>query len=45
MTALLVLTLHLALITFNVAGCVLIPLGAWRRWQWVHESGGGWRTS
>ena len=32
-----VLALHLAIIAFNVAGCVLIPIGAWRRWRWVRE--------
>lgn len=32
-----VLALHLAIIAFNVAGCVLVPIGAWRRWRWVHE--------
>lgn len=30
MAAIAVLALHLAIIAFNVAGCVLIPLGAWR---------------
>lgn len=37
MAALLVLALHLAIIAFNVAGCVLVPLGAWRCWRWVRE--------
>lgn len=32
-----VLALHLAIIAFNVAGCVLVPIGAWRRWRWVRE--------
>ena len=35
MTALVILVFHLAIIAFNVAGCVLIPIGAWRRWRWV----------
>lgn len=30
-----VLALHLAVIAFNVAGCVLVPIGAWLRWRWV----------
>ena len=37
MAAISVLALHLAIIAFNVAGCVLIPIGAWRRWRWVCE--------
>lgn len=37
MVAISVLVLHLAVIAFNVAGCVLIPLGAWRGWRWVRE--------
>jgi hypothetical protein len=37
MAAISVLALHLAIIVFNVAGCVLIPVGAWRGWQWVRE--------
>ncbi len=37
MAALSLLALHLAIIAFNVAGCVLIPLGAWRCWRWVRE--------
>ena len=32
-----VLALHLAVIAFNVAGCVLIPIGALLRWRWVRE--------
>jgi hypothetical protein len=43
MTASLVLALHLAVIAFNVAGCVLIPLGAWRGWRWVR--GFRWRLA
>lgn len=35
MAATLILALHLAIIVFNVAGCVLVPLGAWRGWRWV----------
>lgn len=35
MAAVLVLALHLAVIAFNVAGCVLVPIGAWRSWRWV----------
>jgi hypothetical protein len=41
MAAMIVLALHLAIIVFNVAGCVLIPLGAWRGWRVVR--GFGWR--
>ncbi|MDN5864675.1 MAG: DUF2784 domain-containing protein [Gammaproteobacteria bacterium] len=37
MTAYLILLLHVAIIAFNVAGCVLIPIGAWRGWRWVRE--------
>lgn len=37
MAALSVLAFHLAIIAFNVAGCVLIPIGAWRGWRWVRE--------
>ena len=37
MAAISVLALHLAIIAFNVAGCVLVPVGAWRRWRWVRE--------
>lgn len=37
MVATLILALHFGVIVFNVAGCVLIPVGAWRRWRWVHE--------
>lgn len=35
MAAVLVLSLHLAIVVFNVAGCILVPVGAWRRWRWV----------
>lgn len=37
MAALSILFLHFAIIAFNVAGCVLIPIGAWRGWRWVRE--------
>ncbi|MGH8214574.1 MAG: DUF2784 domain-containing protein [Rhodanobacteraceae bacterium] len=37
MAALSILILHFAIIAFNVAGCVLIPVGAWRRWCWVRN--------
>ncbi|HEX7380825.1 MAG TPA: DUF2784 domain-containing protein [Nevskiaceae bacterium] len=37
MAALAVLAVHFAIIVFNVAGLVLIPLGAWHRWRWVRE--------
>lgn len=37
MATLSILALHLAIIAFNVAGCVLIPVGAWRRWRWTRE--------
>ena len=30
-----VLTLHVAVIAFNVLGLVAVPLGAWRGWAWV----------
>lgn len=37
MAAIAVLALHFAIIAFNVAGCLLIPVGAWRGWSWVRE--------
>lgn len=37
MAALSILTLHLAIIVFNVAGCILVPIGAWRGWRWVQR--------
>ena len=37
MAAIIVLAIHLAIIAFNVAGLVLIPLGAWLGWRWVRE--------
>ena len=39
----LVLALHLAVIAFNVAGLILIPIGAARRWRWVRIR--WWRTA
>ncbi len=38
-----VLAIHVAVIAFNVAGLVLIPLGAWRQWRWVR--GFWWRLA
>lgn len=35
------LGIHVAILTFNLAGLVLIPLGAWRHWRWIH--GFWWR--
>lgn len=35
MAAISLLALHLAVIAFNVAGCVLVPIGARRGWRWV----------
>lgn len=43
MAATSVLALHLAIIAFNVAGCVLVPIGAWRGWRWVR--GFWWRLA
>jgi hypothetical protein len=37
MPALSILVLHFAIIAFNIAGCVLIPVGAWQHWRWVRE--------
>lgn len=37
----LVLTVHLAVIAFNLFGLVAIPLGAWRGWRFVTSR--GWR--
>jgi hypothetical protein len=37
MPAFSILILHLAVIAFNVAGCVLVPIGAWRGWHWVRD--------
>jgi Protein of Unknown function (DUF2784) len=30
-----ILTLHFAVIAFNLFGLVVIPLGAWQGWPWV----------
>jgi hypothetical protein len=38
-----VLGIHVAIIAFNVAGLVLIPLGAWWNWRWVR--GFWWRLA
>ena len=38
-----VLGVHVAVIAFNVAGLVLIPMGAWRHWRWVR--GFWWRLA
>jgi hypothetical protein len=32
----LVLAAHVAIIVFNIVGLVVIPLGAWRGWRFVH---------
>lgn len=37
MAAIIVLALHLAIIVFNIAGCIVIPIGAWRGWRWVRK--------
>ncbi|HEX7324870.1 MAG TPA: DUF2784 family protein [Rhodanobacteraceae bacterium] len=37
MAALAILLVHLTIIAFNIAGCVLVPIGAWRHWRWVRE--------
>ena len=38
-----VLGVHVSIIAFNVAGLILIPLGAWRHWRWVR--GFWWRLA
>jgi len=43
MAILSIIVFHLAIIAFNVAGCVLIPIGAWHRWRWVR--GFWWRSA
>ncbi|MGH8111580.1 MAG: DUF2784 domain-containing protein [Rhodanobacteraceae bacterium] len=37
MAALSILLLHLAIIVFNIAGCIAIPVGVWRHWNWVRD--------
>lgn len=37
MLAVAILLIHLVVITFNIFGCVVVPLGAWRHWGWVRE--------
>ncbi|HEY1416235.1 MAG TPA: DUF2784 family protein [Caulobacteraceae bacterium] len=32
-----VLALHLAIIAFNLFGLIIMPIGAWRRWDFVRE--------
>lgn len=32
-----IFALHLVIIAFNVAGCILVPLGALLGWRWVRE--------
>jgi len=41
MLAALALCLHLLIIAFNLFGLVVIPVGAWRGWSFVHAP--GWR--
>ncbi|MGH8190965.1 MAG: DUF2784 family protein [Rhodanobacteraceae bacterium] len=43
MVAMSILALHFIVIAFNVAGCVLIPIGAWLGWRWVR--GFWWRVA
>ena len=43
MAAISILAIHLVIIAFNVAGCVLVPVGAWRHWRWVR--GFWWRLA
>ncbi|HEU0229563.1 MAG TPA: DUF2784 domain-containing protein [Burkholderiaceae bacterium] len=38
-----ILALHLVVIAFNVAGCILIPVGALLSWRWVR--GFWWRAA
>lgn len=33
----LVLGVHLRIIVFNLAGLIVIPLGAWLGWRWVRS--------
>jgi hypothetical protein len=37
MAVLSILFVHVAVIAFNVVGCVLVPVGACRGWRWVRE--------
>ncbi|HEY2049307.1 MAG TPA: DUF2784 family protein [Caulobacteraceae bacterium] len=37
MLAATILTVHLAIIAFNVFGLVAVPVGAWRGWRFVYE--------
>ena len=32
----LILAIHLSIILFNVLGLVIIPIGAWKGWRFVH---------
>jgi hypothetical protein len=43
MAAFAILLVHFAIIAFNIAGCVVVPIGAWRRWRWVR--GFWWRLA
>jgi len=36
MLAAAILALHVTIIAFNIAGLIVIPLGAWRGWRFVH---------
>jgi hypothetical protein len=36
LSAPLILAVHLAIIAFNLAGLVIIPIGAWLGWNFVH---------
>lgn len=38
----LVLAVHAAIILFNIVGMVVVPIGAWRGWRFVH--GFWWRA-
>lgn len=43
MLAALILSIHLLIIAFNLFGLVVVPLGAWRGWAFVHFP--GWRLA
>ena len=43
MLAALILAVHVLIIAFNLFGMVVIPLGAWRGWSFVHAP--GWRLA